>query len=69
MMPGPTGRYPLGHYLPGDQGELAAKISTDVQHKLVRIDFGTTVKWLSMTKQQALTISKMLAERADTLPD
>lgn len=64
---GPTGRFPEGKLGPDDKGELTIAVSTDVDAKVIRIEFGEFVDWIGMGAEHARGLAQVLIERADEL--
>jgi len=62
---GPTGRFPDGKICPGDLGELI--IGIGLNQGYVVLNFGTEVRTVGMTPQQALDIGRALIEKAQSL--
>ena len=62
---GATGEYPKGKLNKDDEGELQLAI---VAHEgNVIIDFGETVTWLGLPKEEALQFAKMIIDKANQL--
>lgn len=62
---GPTGKRPLGQISSDDRGEIA--IAIGAAHGIVRLEFGTPVKWLGLPPALARTLAAKLVEIADAL--
>ncbi len=62
---GKTGKFPEGKLCAYDEGGL--KISIFNHDKKVMIDFGTNLKWLGMTYDEAIIISDAIRKRAEEL--
>jgi hypothetical protein len=60
--PGPTGQFPHGALNEQDRGEL--RVAVSVEKDMIRIDFGTPVKWVSLPPDTALTFASVLVKRA-----
>ena len=69
MRPGPTGKFPYGKQYDGDKGEVAVALFADKERKMLRLDFGTSLNWLALPKQDAIRLAEVIKERAMTLPD
>jgi len=65
---GPTGKFPDGKLDPSDEGELAIGIATDKKNGVIRIHFGKPIAWFALKKDEAMRLSKWIAERAEDLP-
>lgn len=53
-IPGPLGMFPYGRHRVGDRGALAAAFTVSKQLRVVRMEFGTLLLWVSSTPQAAL---------------
>jgi hypothetical protein len=62
-MTGPTGRFPKGKMAPDDDGEIAVAIYTDARG-LVHMEFGKKIKWLAMSRPQAIELAAKLLHEA-----
>jgi len=65
MGPGPTGHFPQGKLSPDDQGELFVSLS--IKNGKLFFDYGTTVKWLAIGKDDALKLAAAIIEQANKL--
>lgn len=57
---GATGKYPDGKIQPNDAGEIKFSVGHDPDNALCFLDFGTQVKWLAMTPQDAIDLGRAL---------
>lgn len=64
---GPTGEYPDGKISEDDGGELRIAVSLDRERGLVNMDFGTMIKWFSMSPLDAVGLSQALVEASKAL--
>lgn len=64
---GPTGEYPRGKLTASDEGEIMVGIAHDQESKTVIIDFGTPVRWIGFTGEQANEIAATLIKHANAL--
>lgn len=60
--------FPDGPLNRTDEGELAFAVATDPVSRVVLIHFGKPVVWCGMAKKQALELSALLKEHAESLP-
>ena len=60
-------KYPHGRTGPDDEGHLAAVLSLDRPHGRIRLDFGKSLAWVSMTAAQARAFARELTRLADAL--
>jgi hypothetical protein len=65
---GATGEYPDGKLHEDDEGEIKIAIAADPSNNVVIIDFGKSVNWLGMGKQEALGLADMIRKNAEKLP-
>jgi hypothetical protein len=65
---GPTGEPPQAPLRPGDQGGLNASLTVDRAGGRLILDFGKSVSWLGMTRQEALRFASLLVTKAKELP-
>lgn len=63
IKPGATGKFPQGKLYEDDEGELAVAISTDKQKGLLLLNFGKSISWLAMRKEEAQALIDMLNEK------
>lgn len=63
---GATGQYPHGRVGPGDLGEL--KSACYVKNGKLILDFGKSLSWLAMTKEEAKTLAAGLFKMSEKLP-
>lgn len=63
---GATGEYPHGTTGPEDQGELKAAVY--IRGNRMFINFGKSLSWLALTKQEALAFGNGLVQKAKELP-
>lgn len=61
---GATGNYPAGKLNDNDQGGLTGAIT--VEGDRIILNFGKSVTWVAMTKQEAIVLGNLLIERATT---
>ncbi|MDE2470086.1 MAG: hypothetical protein KGL35_15415, partial [Bradyrhizobium sp.] len=64
---GATGLFTEGRMSDDDEGELQIAIGSDLQNKLVRIDFGKPTAWVAFPKEVALALSRSLASKAEQI--
>lgn len=62
---GATGEYPHGTTGPEDQGELKAAVY--IRNNRMFINFGKSLSWLALTKQEALAFGNGLVQKAKEL--
>lgn len=62
---GPTGKFPEGKLHDHDKGELVTSLYTE-KGKIV-MDFGTKLKWVAMTPEQAIGLSGILLKKANEI--
>ena len=62
---GPTGMFPEGKLTKQDEGETAFRIGT-VEGKVV-LQFGAPTRWVGMSPEQAIALSKILYKRGKKL--
>lgn len=62
---GPTGQYPQGVLDSEDEGQLQIAIAWDAYAGIVRLEFGTPVKWLGLPPTQARELGESLIRNAD----
>lgn len=62
--PGPTGKFPWGKAYSDDEGELNVAIAADPAAGVVRLDFGTSVKWVSLPPASARELAAVLIAKA-----
>ena len=62
---GATGAFPHGNLGPRDEGEL--KVAVGIEADKVVIHFGKKVAWVAVTREQALQLAAILAEKAGTM--
>lgn len=63
---GPTGKFPEKPIHPDDRGELASAIAVRGDH--IVIEFGTSVKWLAMSRNEAEELIQRVSKLLDKLP-
>jgi hypothetical protein len=61
--PGPTGEFPKGKLRADDRGELAVAISLRADGTIF-MEFGTSVTWLAMSREDAIVLAHLLLEKA-----
>ena len=59
---GATGKFPEGKLVKHDEGEIRMAVGNK-DGKIV-IEFGTSVKWIGMTKEQALALANSLIDHS-----
>jgi len=59
---GPTGEFPDGKLGPEDEGEIALEVSHGAG--VVKIDFGTKVRWIALPAGEALGFAQLIAVHA-----
>ena len=64
---GPTGRYPFGRDDPTDRGELG--VAARIWRGQVRLDFGTSLTWLSIPPDGAREVARVLLRMADEIDE
>ena len=64
---GATGEHPYGTMGPDDKGELRAALTADHRHGVVRMEFGTLVKWVGLPAAHARHLAQLLLDKADEL--
>lgn len=62
---GKTGAFPQGKLAEHDEGELQFGIAGDPEKHLVFVEFGTPVKSMAMTPDQAVSIAASLLKQAE----
>ena len=62
---GATGQFPRGKLTDEDEGEIALAVTVD-KNTLI-IDFGKSVKWFGMSKEQAHQLADLIRRRADEI--
>ena len=67
MKLGPSGKFPAGRVDRTDRGEIGIAVSAIRSHKLVRVDFGTSLTWFAMGPDQARAFAAELTQRANDL--
>ncbi len=60
---GPTGKYPEGKLNDTDEGEVRIAITQTHKGKVI-IDFGTPVRWIGFSKEQAIELANTILEKA-----
>jgi len=63
MKLGATGKFPDGKLRPDDEGGLTAAVAVD-KNGMVFIDFGKSITWLALPKEDAIALAKLLLEKA-----
>lgn len=61
---GATGDYPEGKLCASDEGGLKAALWVDHDHQRVHLDFGKELRWVSMTRAEAITFAEALRQKA-----
>jgi len=56
---------PDGLYGHDDQGAVAFLVAADPKNRKVLFDFGTPVKWMAASPEQARHLGRMLLQKAD----
>jgi hypothetical protein len=64
---GATGQFPRGKIDKHDEGEINIGVAADMKHQIVRIMFGTPVKWLGLPKTEALELADLIKKHAEAL--
>lgn len=59
---GATGKFPEGKLVEHDEGEIRMAVGN--KDGKVVIEFGTSVKWIGMTKEQALALAHSIIEHS-----
>lgn len=67
--PGATGVPPIENGPEGDLGELRAVLDFDIPRKLLRLNFGKEIQWLTMKSNEARVFSAALNMKAAQLDD
>lgn len=62
---GATGKYPAGKLNAKDAGEIRFSIGTSMDRKRVVMNFGKTVRWVAMERNQAIDVGKALIKSAN----
>lgn len=62
---GATGKFPQGKLVGHDEGEI--RFAVGVKDRKVVIDFGTSVKWMGMDRNQAIELADLLIKHATTI--
>jgi len=62
LNPGPTGEFPHGKLTGDDAGQI--QFSVGIRDDRVVMDFGTPVKWIGMTADDARVVGKTLIKHA-----
>jgi len=66
---GPTGEFPEGKLGANDEGALRIGIGIHPSGKTVVIDFGKSIAWVGMPKQNAILFAETILEHAKKLED
>ncbi len=61
---GPTGDFPEGKLNPSDEGGLNIGVAFDPSTQQVIINFGTPVRWIAMSPQQAKDFASLIISKA-----
>jgi hypothetical protein len=61
---GATGQFPEGKYSEHDEGEIQFAVAADATCEKVFIDFGTPIRSLGMTAEQAAELGEMLIKKS-----
>lgn len=59
--------YPDGRLNDTDEGALAFAIAADPVSKVVRVDFGTSVKWFALNKADANRLAELITNAAQKI--
>jgi|GEM_PF-1990436 len=62
---GPTGNFPQGKLTAKDEGEYKFMVAT-IKDKVV-INFGRSIAWIAMNRNEALDLARILKKRAKKL--
>ena len=60
---GPSGDFPLGRYSDEDQGGLNAEVRYDQNKDRIVVDFGASITWLAMSREEALLFAQVLIQK------
>ena len=63
---GKLNSFPRGKFQDDDEG--AIQIAISVRDKTLVIDFGTSVTWVGMPKQNAIDFANVILKRAQEMP-
>jgi len=55
-------QYPDGKITPGDEGQI--KIEISAHDGKILVDFGTSIKWIGFTPEQAIEVGQCLIQQA-----
>lgn len=64
---GATGKFPEGKLVEHDEGEIQFGIW--IEHNKVVMDFGKSVRWIGMSKEQARELGESLIKESEGLVD
>lgn len=64
---GATGEFPEGQLNEHDEGEL--NIGMGIEGKNLIVDFGKSIEWIGMSKQQALQFADFIIKNANKIED
>jgi hypothetical protein len=59
--------YSHGKISPDDEGDLDIGLAADKENGVVRIMFPKPVIWLALEKKEALTLARVISEKAEQL--
>lgn len=60
----PDGKLPPVRLTPGDEGDIRFSIGTSMDKKRVVMNFGKQVRWVGMTRNQAIDVGRALIKSA-----
>lgn len=61
---GATGKYPAGKLTAKDAGEIRFSIGRSMDGKKVVMNFGKSIRWVAMERNQAIDVGKALIKSA-----
>jgi hypothetical protein len=64
---GKTNDFPRGKLNSDDEGSLRLAVGVNLEGNVLIIDFGTPVKWLGISKKQALKFANSIIEKCKEL--
>ncbi len=64
---GPTGEFPRGKINKTDEGELRIAIGSDLEKKVVIMDFGKPTAWLGFPPEVADNLADLLKQHAQRI--
>lgn len=62
---GATGKFPHGKLTRKDEGEIKFSVGLSMDKKRVVLNFGKAVRWVGMSRNQALDVSRAIEKTAN----